>query len=73
MAAGEVVVASRAFADRVANRKLLALEMEAGRAALACHHNNSVDLLVIRRSAGFGSKLRDALRADSQQGCDIAD
>ncbi|MFJ5639198.1 hypothetical protein [Streptomyces sp. NPDC093223] len=50
VATGDVVVAAGAFARwiREANRKFVALDMEAGGAALAAYRNESADLLVIR-------------------------
>ncbi|MGF1428394.1 hypothetical protein [Kitasatospora sp. LaBMicrA B282] len=50
LATGDVVVAAGAFARwiRQGNRKLVALDMEAGGAALAAHRNAGADLLVIR-------------------------
>ncbi|WP_181801893.1 5'-methylthioadenosine/S-adenosylhomocysteine nucleosidase family protein [Streptomyces shenzhenensis] len=50
VATGDVVVAAGTFARwiREANRKFVALDMEAGGAALAAYRNESADLLVIR-------------------------
>jgi hypothetical protein len=50
VATGDLVVAAKVFTNwiRAANRKLVALDMEAGGAALAAYHNDQADMLIVR-------------------------
>jgi hypothetical protein len=67
MATGDIVVASEAFAKwiREANRKFLAMDMEAAGAALAAYRNDSADLLVIRGISDYADEHKAALDAGS--------
>lgn len=65
VATGDLRVAARAFADwiKAANRKLIALEMEAAGAALAAYHNDSADLLVVRGVSDYADERKRDLDA----------
>ena len=65
VATGDLRVAARAFADWIkeANRKFVALEMEAAGAALAAYHNDSADLLVVRGISDYADELKSELDA----------
>jgi nucleoside phosphorylase len=65
VATGDLRVAARAFANWIkeANRKLIALEMEAAGAALAAYHNDSADLLVVRGVSDYADELKSELDA----------
>jgi nucleoside phosphorylase len=65
VATGDLVVAAQAFTNwiRTADRKLVALEMEAGGAALAAYHNDQADFLVVRGVSDYADDRKNALDA----------
>ena len=65
LATGAPVVAARAFADwiRAGNRKLAALDMEAGGSTLAAYLNDSTDLLVVRGISDYANEPKSGLDA----------
>jgi nucleoside phosphorylase len=68
IATGDLVVAARTFTDwiRAANRKLIALDMEAGGAALAAYHNDQADMLVVRGVSDYADDRKGALDAGEE-------
>jgi nucleoside phosphorylase len=65
IATGDLVVAAQPFTDwiRAANRELIALDMEAGGAALAAYHNDQADMLVVRGVSDYADDRKSALDA----------